>query len=223
MDNPSTGTKTPWTSQVNLEPTRRHTSQLTRADIRHLCIDVVCPVMSLPSFHAFSESILKQLYAGLPSDPAITIYRVLEAAWKAISHPSGGQSRKMALLLLDEHAIERLLELLERDDVEETTGKTVAEIVGAFLDATTTIPGKGICFQDQGWYPRSAKENGSLTGRNDLAEEDGNPNERARSGLHNRILSNVVRKQGSRVVDDKGRIGAWVVKVLQACPEIISG
>lgn len=201
----------------------RSTAIVDRTDIRHLCIDLICPVLSLSAFHSFSKPILKQLYAGLPSDPAVTIYRVLEAAWKATSHPSAGQSRKMALLLLDEHAIERLLELLDRDDIDETTGKSVADIAAAFLDATTTVPGKGICFQDQGWYPRSAKDPSALMGRNDIGDEDGNPNERARSGLHNRILSNVVRKQGSKVVDDKGRIGLWVVKVLQACPEIVSG
>jgi len=197
---------------------------LDKPDIRHAALHLILPLLSLPALHAHAKSILPGLYNGLAGDPPMTIYRVLTGIWTAINGPSAGLSRKTAIALLDENAIEKLLELVNREVVEPTTGKTVGEMTLAFLDVTTTIPGQGICFPDEGWYPR----------RNDRNEEDdedatGASNVRdwregrMRRGLHNRILSNVVRKLGARVVDDQGRIGDWVIKVLQACPEIVAG
>jgi nucleolar pre-ribosomal-associated protein 1 len=112
---------------------------------------------------------------------------------------------------------------LDREEIEATSGKSIAEMTSAFLEQVTATPGKGICFQDEGWYPRTPKDR--LLSMNAEVEEDlrGSREERIRKGLHNRILSNVVRKLGSKVVDGKGRRGDWVLKVMRACPEIVAG
>jgi len=100
-------------------------------------------------------------------------------------------------------------------------------MVMAFLEGVTATPGQGVCFPDEGWYPRREKDN---LGMDDEAGEeaekrgmgDGRGN-RFKNGLHNRILSNVVRRMGLKAIDDKGRIAEWMLKVLQACPEIVAG
>ena len=153
-------------------------------------------------------------------DPPITIYRLLTGLWAAIAGPSPGIARRTALALLDENALEKLIDLLNREDVDPTSGKSVGAMVSAFLEATTTVPGRGICFTDQGWYPRQGAEEGEEDmGAYNKRRDEG----RMRKGLHNRILSNVVRNLGSKVVDGQGRVGEWVIKVLQACPEIVAG
>lgn len=125
---------------------------------------------------------------------------------------------------MDENALENLLGLLNRLDVESTSGKSVGDMTMAFLEATTTIPGRGICFPDEGWYPRRSKDVDETTAQEDTVEVYGRAAEgKMRKGLHNRILSNVIRKLGSKVVDDQGRIGDWAIKVLHACPELVAG
>lgn len=98
----------------------------------------------------------------------------------------------------------------------------------AFLEGVTATPGQGVCFPDEGWYPRRGRD--EATGLEEAGPEeqenggvgDGR-DDRFRKGLHNRILSNVVRRIGSKAVGDQGPIGDWVIKVLQACPEIVAG
>lgn len=158
----------------------------------------------------------------------MTIYRILTAIWEAITAPSPGTGRKAALALLDERAIDNILALFNRDETEPTTGKSVSEIASAFLEGVTTVPGRGICFVDEGWYPRRQSDNPVAVRMNQLDDDDqqrggGSREDRLRRGLHNRILSNVVRKLGGKVVDDNGRIGEWAIKLLQACPELVAG
>lgn len=196
---------------------------LDKPDIRHAALHLVTPLLSLPAFHSQTKMILPAMYNNIQGDPPISIYRLLTGLWDAINGPSIGISRRAALALLDENAIEKLLGLVNREDVDPISGKTVGDLALAFLDAATTVPGRGICFPDEGWYPRRTESDKNVT---EEGEERGGRDwkeGRMRKGLHNRILSNVVRKLGSRVVDDQGKVGDWVIKVLHACPEIIAG
>ncbi len=129
---------------------------------------------------------------------------------------------------MDENAVENLLRLLNREDLEPTSGRMVRDMATAFLEGVTGTPGQGVCFPDEGWYPRRGKDD--LTGLYDVTgmeDEKGGMghgrDNRSRNGLHNRILSNVVRRIGPKAVGDQGPIGDWVIKVLQACPEIVAG
>lgn len=183
------------------------------------------PLLSTTEFQTYSRQILPGLYSNLPSDPPKTILGVLNAIWEAISGPSPGLARKVSLALLDENAIESVLQLLPREDVEETTGRSVGELAASFLEGVTCNPERGICFPDEGWYPRRSA--GSVLGEADENEGEGegrsyDREHKARMGLHNRILSNVVRRIGGKVVDDS-RLGDWALKVMNACPEIIAG
>lgn len=182
------------------------------------------PLLSLPTFQTYTKQILPQLYSNLSGDPPATIYRILNALWAAIIGPSGGVGRRNALTYLDEKALENLLGLLSREDVEQKTSKTVADMTMAFLEGVTTVPGQGICFPDEGWYPRTQREDKKQ--ENDRSNDQGdrfNAGAAARKGLHNRILSNATKRVGAKVVEGQGRVGEWVIKVLTACPELVAG
>lgn len=178
---------------------------LDRADIRHLGIHLILPLLPTTEFHAHAKTILQNLYHGLVDDPPVTVHRVLSALWAAISGPPPGIARRISLVLLNEGALEQISRLLSRETVEALSERTVGDIAKAFLESVTSNPARGICFADEGWYERE--------------DEDS----KQKRGLHNRILSNVVRKLGVRVIDDDGRVGAWVLKVFEACPELVAG
>ncbi|KAE8538308.1 hypothetical protein D1P53_005650 [Cryptococcus gattii VGV] len=190
---------------------------LDKPDIRHLILRIILPLLPSPSFQPHARTILPPLYSNLAADPPITVLRILTALWAAISSPSPGLNRRVSLSLFQERSIEALWGQLGRDEVEETSGKKVGELVRAFLGGITATPGKGVCFPDEGWYPR----------RTDDSKEGGNKvvvgGDTWKKGLHNRILGNVVRKVGNKVVDDEGIVGEWMIEVFKACPELISG
>lgn len=193
---------------------------LDRPDIRHAILHLILPLVSLPSFHSTCRPLIKPLYAHLDTDPPITILRIFTALWNAVMMPSAGMARRASLALLDENAVEHLVGLLNRTDTEATTGKSVGELAMGLLDAVTTQPGRGICFQDEGWYHRKEKDTDLL-----LRDDDDRHTRRdeSRQSLHNRILANVVRKIGGRAVDDTGKTGEWMIRVFAACPELVAG
>ena len=191
-----------------------------------MVLDIILPLVSTPQFHSHARSLLRPLYSNLEQDPPVTILRILTALWEAITGPSAGTGRKMALVLLDESALGHLVELFTREAIEPSSGRTVAEMVQAFVEGVTTKPGRGICFADEGWYPRKPKD-GALA-RLGMDDEDDREmhlsmEEKMRKGLHNRILSNVVRKLGGKAVDDNGRVCECSVKLVEACPELVAG
>ncbi|KAK8861738.1 hypothetical protein IAR55_002561 [Kwoniella newhampshirensis] len=204
---------------------------LDKPDIRHLILRTILPLLSTSAFHAHARNILPPLFAGLAADPPPTVLRILTALWAAISGQSAGLNRRTSLVLFHERSIEHLWQLLSREDQEDTTGKTISEMVMAFLEDITAKPGKGVCFPEAGWYPRRVVDEttgaqvGEVEGEvvtNGGGVGDGS-NDSWRQGLHNRILGNVVRKVGHKVVDDDGKVGEWMVKVFEACPELIAG
>ena len=212
-----------WTSLVCILRFFVTARRLTHmSDIRHAALHILIPLFPLSAFHAHGKTILPAIYNNMQSDPPVTIYRILTGLWSAIAGPSPGIARRTALALLDENALEKLLDLVEREDVDPTSDKTVGDLTMAFLESTTTVPRQGICFPDEGWYPRKSgdgDENDEDLGGSGRRRDEN----KMRKGLHNRILSNVVRKLGAKVVDGQGRVGDWVIKVLQACPEIVAG
>lgn len=196
-------------------------------DIRHLCLDLILPLVSTPPFHSHARQIMRPLFANIAQDPPITILRILTSLWEAITGPHSGAGRKNALMLLDEQAIDHLSALFTSGEVEQGSGKSVGEMTLAFVEGVTTRPGRGVCFADEGWYPRRQQEGavGRSQGRNDDGDDEVHLTleERTRRGLHNRILSNVVRKLGGKVLEDSGRISSWAIHMLEACPELVSG
>ena len=194
---------------------------LDRPDMRHAALHLLSPLLSSQALLSNAKPLLQPMYSGLIDDPPISISRLLLAIWTAVSGSSPGQARKASLALLDERAIESLLQLLSKHDIEPTTGRRVSEIALEFLSAVTAIPGRGICFQDQGWYSRNQARDTDQA--DEATGEASMSTEKHRGGLHNRLLSNVIRKIGSRAVDDNSEVGEWMVRVLSACPELVSG
>nr|XP_019014593.1 uncharacterized protein I206_00676 [Kwoniella pini CBS 10737]OCF53374.1 hypothetical protein I206_00676 [Kwoniella pini CBS 10737] len=201
---------------------------LDKPDIRHLILRTILPLLSTSSFQAHARSILPALYSGLAADPPITVLRVLTSLWDAISGPSVGLNRRTSLVLFHEKSLEHLWQLLSRQDVDQTTGRTVSELSEAFLEEITTVPGQGICFADEGWYPRRIEVDSAIRNQDDgVTTFNGgvghSRNDDWKKGLHNRILGNVVRKVGNKAVDDGDLVGKWLTKVFEACPELIAG
>ncbi|ORX35335.1 ribosome 60S biogenesis N-terminal-domain-containing protein [Kockovaella imperatae] len=191
---------------------------LDKPDIRHALLHLILPILPKPLFISGVKQFMSPLYSNLEGDPPVTIYRILVALWSAIQNPVQGVARRTSLALLDERAIESMLSCLTRQEIEPTTGKPLCQVVSAFLESATTVQGQGICFPDQGWYPRKVS---SETG--DVPEAGrGNRADAPRNTLHNKILSNVIRKLGAKVVDDNSMIGDWVVKVFRTVPELIA-
>lgn len=162
---------------------------------------------------------MPNIYNHIASDPAITVYRILTAIWNAITGTTAGISRRIALVLLNESSVESLLALIHRKEIEASTGSSIGEMVTGFLEGVTTDPGKGLCFADEGWYPRQVEE------KDNDDEDDGRvrKDDKERKALHNRILSNVVRRTGSKVVEGDGKLGEMIAKILEACPELVAG
>jgi nucleolar pre-ribosomal-associated protein 1 len=104
--------------------------------------------------------------------------------------------------------------LYERTQVEGDEEDYIpANLVHHFLLAICTRPGSGICFKDRAWYGREAE------GDEPLPREEANP--KLRSGkIYNKILSNVVK---TLKVNEDSRQQELALKILSACPELVSG
>jgi hypothetical protein len=188
-------------------------------DIRHLALQTVLPLLSQPTVYSYARTLMPPIYSQLDQDPPITVFRVLTAIWDAITLSSPGVSRRISLALVNESSVEFLIRLLGRSDLEMKSGQKVGDMVKGFLEGVSTNPGRGICFADEGWYPREL----DAKARDDEEGDRGNLQDKEKKRLHNRILANVIRKLGARVIDDDGKLGDLVTQIVQACPELVAG
>ena len=188
-------------------------------DIRHLALQTVLPLLSQPTVYSYARTLMPPIYSQLDQDPPITVFRVLTAIWDAITLSSPGVSRRISLALVNESSVEFLIRLLGRTDIEMRSGQKVGDMVKGFLEGVSTNPGRGICFADEGWYPREL----DAKARDDEEGDRGNLQDKEKKRLHNRILANVIRKLGARVIDDDGKLGDLVTQIVQACPELVAG
>lgn len=195
-------------------------------DIRHLALELIMPMLGHISFAQSARQIMRPFWSNVQEDPSRTILRILSGVWRAIStQPTPAMNRKVSLTLLDEAAIESLMKLFaRRDSDEEIHGYNPSEMAYNFLLAICTKPGTGICFPDEGWYRRKGKGKASDMAA-DAEAHDGPSTASAStagSGLHNRILANVLRKIGPKTVED-GQYASLVEAILRACPELVAG
>lgn len=87
-----------------------------------------------------------------------------------------------------------------------------AEVAHHFLLAICTRPGSGICFKDNGWYPREDGEGQSAAIPISTNSEG--------SKVHNKILAGVVK---SLRLSDDPRQRELALRILKACPELVAG
>lgn len=168
---------------------------------------------------------LAAVFKGLSQDPYSVVRLVLEKLWGGLwSDPKLKKTHKIGLFneTILSHVrkiltfprrlavtFPQLHKLYERDAADEgdTQEKVPADLVHHFLLAISTHPGTGICFRDSGWYPRG--ENPELEG------------DSMRQGrTYNKILANFLK---TLKVNEDPRQQELAIKIMAACPELISG
>ncbi len=101
--------------------------------------------------------------------------------------------------------------MYDRVDSEDDDSEHVpANIVHHFLLAICTRPGTGICFKDNGWYPRDVED----------AQDDGEVPKGRGGKLYNKMLGNVLR---SLKVNEDMRQQELSLKIMSSCPELVAG
>lgn len=80
--------------------------------------------------------------------------------------------------------------------------------------AICTHRGSGICFADNGWYPRQDEDS------NDPNDEIMGKANKAGGKIYNKILANVLK---TLQVNDDPRQQELALKILAVCPELVSG
>lgn len=97
--------------------------------------------------------------------------------------------------------------LYERNEPEGDSDQVPADLAHHFLLAICTHPGSGVCFKDKGWYPRELQ----------LVPDS----EDHKTGkIYNKILANLLK---SLKVNDDLRQQELALKIMVACPELVSG
>ena len=111
------------------------------------------------------------------------------------------------------YILEQLAKIYVRNEPEKTgesESGIPADLVHHFLMSICTVPDKGVCFRDAGWYSAN-----TLAGR-DTTEGEGKSAEK----IQNRILSRFIATL--RPADDM-RQQELLLRVLSVCPELVQG
>ncbi|KAL5512235.1 hypothetical protein ACEPAG_3520 [Sanghuangporus baumii] len=183
---------------------------LAKPDIRTLCLQFICSFLSSSShikamFLEQYREIFLSIFKGLDNDAYPVVHYILEILWTNIWQDQ--RLRKtLKVTLFGEKTMQHLLKLYDCSPQEDASSKNVpADVVHHFLLAICTHRGVGICFVDNGWYPRQDDE-----------RETSARGER----IHNKILANVLKMLK---VSDDARQQELALKILHACPELVAG
>lgn len=192
-------------------------------DIRTLYINFILSFLTKSTPTQIKVAFLEQhkdtflsIFKGMDQDPYHVIRYILETCWEGIWNDNK-LKRSMKIALFQERTLTHLLKLYDRSDPEEDDEEYVpASVVHHFLLAITTRRGFGICFCDRGWYPKD--ENESMSYNQDHQEDDFT--KRSGAKIYNKILFNMLK---SLKVNEDSRQQELTFKILQACPELVSG
>lgn len=117
------------------------------------------------------------------------------------------------------HACTQLLRLYERNTPESPDAESIpADVVHHFLLALCSHPGVGLCFHDRGWYPRETDLDQKALA--DVEERGDGEGTQKGGRIYNKILANVVK---TLKVNEDPRQQELTLKILGACPELVSG
>ncbi|KAK0455710.1 ribosome 60S biogenesis N-terminal-domain-containing protein [Desarmillaria tabescens] len=190
---------------------------LAKPDIRTLYIlfllsfvDTNTPVPVKVVFLEQHRDAFVSMFKGLSQDHYPVIRKVLEVSWAGIwSEPK--LKRTLKIGVFNETTIAQLAKVYDRVDSEDEDPEHVpANIVHHFLLAICTRPGTGICFKDNGWYPRDVE---------DAQDDEEVPKSRG-GKLYNKMLANVLR---SLKVNEDMRQQELSLKIMSSCPELVAG
>ncbi|KLO07343.1 hypothetical protein SCHPADRAFT_652933 [Schizopora paradoxa] len=202
---------------------KTHTEDLLqKPDIRTLCLKLILSFIRRDSSTQTKAAFLEQrrdlflsIFKGLSGDPYSVVRYVLEEIWVNIwQDPKIKRSIKVGLF--GEVTIQHLLKLYERSTSDGTDSESIpADVVHHFMLGIATHRGVGICFADNGWYPRSNDEEDHRR-----AEDERERHLQKGGRIYNKILSNVLKMLR---VNEDARQQELALKILAACPELVSG
>ncbi|EJD00768.1 uncharacterized protein FOMMEDRAFT_169024 [Fomitiporia mediterranea MF3/22] len=183
---------------------------LAKPDIRTLTLQFILSFISSasPIKAAFLEQhrdIFLSLFKGLDADPYPVIQFTLELLWTKLWQDQKIK-RTLKVGLFGEKTIQQLIKLYERSEQEgSNAGQVPADVVHHFLLAICTHRGIGVCFNDNGWYPRKENEGDTL---------------QKKEKIYNKILANVLKMLK---ISEDARQQELALKICRACPELVSG
>ncbi|PVF98589.1 hypothetical protein CPB86DRAFT_704949 [Serendipita vermifera] len=198
-----------------------------KPDIRTLYISFILQFVQPSTLFivktAFLEShreVFLGLFKRLPEDPYLLVRKVLEICWDGI-WSDNRLKRTIKIGLFGDQTLNQIIKLYSRSTAEGTDPESVpADLVHHFLLALCTRPGTGLCFKDNGWYPREEEEDEKAE---ELDETDGRTREdasRNKSKIYNHVLNHLLKNL--KPTED-ARQQELTLRILQACPELVSG
>lgn len=226
------------------------TSPFIKPDIRTLYIIFILQFIQPASNLHFIKStfleshreVLLAIFKRLHEDPYPLVRTILEASWEGIWQDNRVK-KTVKIGLFGEKTLNlvghctfirkfpypvssQLIKLYARATAEMSDPESIpADLIHHFLLALCTRPGVGLCFKDNGWYPR--QEDDEFTIIDDEIEDpdsrrtDENSQMQDKSGkTYNRILGNLLKSL--RPTED-ARHQELALKILQACPELVYG
>lgn len=106
------------------------------------------------------------------------------------------------------------MKLYTRSVGEDSDDQIPADLAHHFLLAICTHPGVGVCFKDRGWYPRETEGES----KPDQSSNDEMTSKNTR--IYNKILAQLLK---TLKVNDDPRQQELALKIMTACPELVSG
>ncbi|KAF9531008.1 ribosome 60S biogenesis N-terminal-domain-containing protein [Crepidotus variabilis] len=199
---------------------RERIDPLVRPDIRSLYILFLLSFLGVDTLTQTKATLLEQhreaflaIFKGIADDHYTLMRKILEVCWSGIWEDQK-LKRTLKVGLFNEITLGHLLKLYDRVQADDEDEDHIpANLVHHFLLAICSRPGVGICFRDRGWYPRE----GDL---NDSATKDEEDNSKKPSRIYNKIFSNVIK---TFKVNEDSRQQELAMKILSACPELVSG
>ncbi|KAI0092903.1 ribosome 60S biogenesis N-terminal-domain-containing protein [Irpex rosettiformis] len=194
---------------------------LARPDIRTLYVlfllsfvDSKAPTVVKTAFLEQRRDNFVSIFKGLWQDSYPVVRRVLETCWSGI-WADVKIKRTVKINIFAENTVGQIARLYERNEAEdESTESVPADLAHHFLLAICTRPGTGVCFKDQGWYPRNDENEGEGQDTIDDAPR------RNHGRIYNKILANVLK---TLKVNEDARQQELALRILQVCPELVAG
>lgn len=206
-------------------------------DIRVLTLNFLLSLLlapHLPTKLAIlgQSSVVKAMFKPIIEDHPAVVQRLLQGWWE-VWFLEKRIARGTKLSAFGADVVGEIVKLYTSSAASNKTtgpgegeGYTSRELAHHFLVAILTKPGEGLCFKDQGWYPRGTESLDLLDDEDQGAGSKGRGGTAAAhtSGVHNKVIREVLRSIGSDgLVGDEDGVAQLVLKVLESCPELVAG
>jgi len=204
-------------------------------DIRVLSLNFLLSLLlspHLPTKLAIlsQSSVIRAMFKPVPEDHVLVVQRLLQAWWEIwFLEKRIARGTKVAaftsdvvgeILKLYSSALSRKVYTGGAGESAGIEGYSARSLGHHFLISILTVPGAGLCFQDQGWYPR-----GFESETVEDVEEGGGRKGGAGGGggVHNKVVREVLRTIGSEgLVGDEDGVAELVLKILEGSPELVA-